>query len=312
MSRVVRVIVGAIALSIVCSGVALADDPPTGDHHDLATETPPAASSADAAALAAQRALARAVAVYATTGVWSAVVNPLVPHMAGAAAPDMICGTCGGGNPPPDSEILPLYARRQINDDNCGPASGQVVINYTRDYFYTNTTNAGAEDTSINWKKQSRIATWMGTDSTGTSGWQIRNGLMHTDSNGVLNGIDPPAGFPGYHYEVLGEGAADGAEFHSWIVTDVGQWHMPIVPDLKPHKADAAYFLPTWPGEFPSAVHWVAIGGYDGFWDGTTGPTVWYTESSGWVDNHYKVGYWPTSALTMWKVTQYLTSRAVW
>ncbi len=310
----VRVIVGVLALCIVFVGSALADEPPTGDHHDAATEVVPPISAAQSAMLATKQAMARADAAYASSGVWNGVTTRLVPRQAIAATPSFICATCDpGGGPPPDYYYLDLRARRQINDVNCGPAAGQVTINYTRGYRYTDITSAGAESTSINWKKQSTIADWMGTDpDTGTSGWQVRNGLMHENNNGVINGIVPPATNWAYTYQTLGNGASNGAEFHSWIEEDVGQWHMPVIPDLKPHKASADYYLPSWSVEVPSAVHWVAIGGYDGYWDGTSGPTVWYAELSGFDGHDWQVGIWPTSALTMWKVTQYLTSRAVW
>lgn len=138
---------------------------------------------------------------------------------------------------------------------------------------------------------------------------------MHENNNGVINGIVPPAPGWEYNYETQGNGAANGAEFHSWITEDIGQWDMPVIPDLRPHQQGDTVYLPSWSGNDHyswDAVHWVAIGGYHLFWDGTDTPTVWYAESSGWDGFNWQVGEWTTSAKTMWHVVHALTSRAVW
>jgi hypothetical protein len=85
---------------------------------------------------------------------------------------------------------------------------------------------------------------------------------------------------------------------------------MPLVIAVKPHKADAEFFLPSWPREAPGAKHWIVIHGYDGLWDGTTEAKLYYAESSG--NGNRNPGLYIVDSLTMWKVNQYNASTIVW
>jgi hypothetical protein len=102
----------------------------------------------------------------------------------------------------------------------------------------------------------------------------------------------------------------DGPDMHAKIVTDIWKFAMPLVIAVKPHPVDADYFLPSWPKELPGGKHWITIYGYDGFWDGTDGPQVYYTESAG--NGAKSPGPYSVGSLTMWKVNQYNAKTIVW
>jgi hypothetical protein len=85
---------------------------------------------------------------------------------------------------------------------------------------------------------------------------------------------------------------------------------MPVVIAVMPHKADAAYWLPSWPREAGGAKHWIVIYGFEGLWDGTQGPQLYYTESAG--NGSKNPGQYVVDSYTMWKVNQYNASTMVW
>jgi hypothetical protein len=203
-----------------------------------------------------------------------------------------------GPTAPSKKAVLEVRARRQSTNYWCGPASGQVVINYSRGYVYD---SLNGDSTETNWKAQATIASWMKTtQSTGTMGGNLAAALNRPDA------VAKPV--PEWTY--LYAKNTDGEDLHAKVVTDVHQFSMPLVIAVKPHKADAEYFLPSWPKEAIGAKHWIVIYGYDGLWDGTTAPTVYYTESAG--NGSKNPGLYTVSSLTMWKVNQYNASTIVW
>jgi len=205
-------------------------------------------------------------------------------------------GTSGTTGPAP-SVILEARARRQSTSFWCGPAAGQVVINYTRGYVFS---SLNGDSTTTNWKTQDTIAGWMKTtESSGTLGGNLAAALNRPDA--VLK--------PLADWSYLYATNADGADMHAKIVTDVWKYAMPLLIAVKPHGADADYFLPSWPKEL-QAKHWITIYGYDGLWDGTDDPQVYYTESSG--NGGKGPGSYTVGALTMWKVNQYNAKTIVW
>jgi hypothetical protein len=210
-------------------------------------------------------------------------------------------GSTGGGTgviPPSNRVVLEVRARHQSTTYWCGPASGQVVINYSRGYVYD---SLNGDSTATNWKTQDTIAAWMKTnENSGTLGSNLAAALNRPDA--VLKPI------PEWSYVYSTN--VDGSDMHSKLVTDVAQFEMPILIAVKPHKPDAAYWLPSWPREAGNAKHWIAIYGYDGLWDGTDGPTVFYTESAG--NGNKNPGSYQVGSLTMWKVNQYNASTIVW
>ena len=208
-------------------------------------------------------------------------------------------GTTGIIRPPgpAPSVILEARARHQSESFWCGPASGQVVINYSRGYVNS---ALNGDSTTTNWKSQATIATWMKTtESSGTLGGNLTAALNRPDA--VLKPI------PEWSY--LYATNSDGADMHAKILTDVWKYAMPLVIAVKPHGVDADYYLPSWPREL-SAKHWITIYGYDGFWDGTDAPQVYYTESAG--NGSKGPGPYKVGSLTLWKVNQYNAKTIVW
>ena len=232
----------------------------------------------------------------------------------------MLCSDCDGGGtesdpdvphegsgytsgttgfiPPSKMDILDVRARRQSTNFWCGPASGQVVINYSRGYFYD---SKDGDSSATNWRTQATIAGWMKTaQSTGTLGGNLAAALNRPDA--VLKPVS--------EWSYLYAKNTDGEDLHGKVVADVHLFGMPLVIAVKPHKADADYWLPSWPKEAVGAKHWIVIYGYDGLWDGTDGPTLYYTESAG--NGSKNPGLYSVSSVTMWKVNQYNASTIVW
>jgi len=178
------------------------------------------------------------------------------------------------GPPPPatpSSKMLETRPRQQITYYNCGPAAGQVVINYSRGIVVASRSKAGAEDTSINWRKQSTIAGWMKTTTDGTGGANVAVGLNRSDA--VLKPV------PDWVYSYDNTGSR--SNFHNIVVADIATYGMPVVVATAPHQANAgANYLPSWPSEYDGAHHWITVRGYSGL-PGSTAPTMSYNDSSG-------------------------------
>jgi hypothetical protein len=298
----------ATVLSLCLSGPSLAVEP---DDTDIPPRTP-------AQAEFERLKLAYVVALKAYSPPPIVVSAPA----SGAAATNMLCSTdCGGDGsdgtdpdvpvegsgttegftgfvPPSTSDVLDVRARRQSTNYWCGPASGQVVINYSRGVFFD---SKDGDSAATNHKTQATIASWMKTtQSTGTLGGNLAAALNRPDA--VLKPV------PDWTY--LYARNSDGADMHAKVVADVHQFGMPLVIAVKPHKDNAEFFLPSWPREALGAKHWVVIHGYDGLWDGTAGPDLYYAESAG--NGNKNPGLYTVDSLTMWKVNQYNASTIVW
>lgn len=184
---------------------------------------------------------------------------------------------CEPPNPPPlppgtpTSKILDTRGRQQINNYYCGPAAGQVIINYTRGISVANLSEAGAKDTTINWKLQPTIATWMRTTTEGTGGATLAQGL--NNSNGVVKPV------PEWVYSYDPTGSLE--TFHRTVVTDVHVYGMPLVLATRPHQSGAGQnFLMSWPNIAHGVGHWITLRGYNGLW-GSSSPRLYYNDSSG-------------------------------
>jgi len=174
--------------------------------------------------------------------------------------------------PPPTgpslSKTLGTKARQQINNYFCGPASGQIVINWSRG-ITSGTTNG--EDATTNWRKQSKIAEWMKTTSLGTGGANLAVGLNNPSA--VLK---PD---PDWIYVYADIGTMQ--EFFGKIVTDIDGFSMPLVLATAPHLVgEEVNHLVSWPTVAPGAHHWIVIRGYDGLWGGSTPIIIKYQDSS--------------------------------
>jgi hypothetical protein len=169
---------------------------------------------------------------------------------------------------PSTAKTLATRARQQNNYYFCGPASGQVVINWSRGIISGN--NDG-EDLSTNWRRQSKIAVWMSTTTAGTGGANLASGL--NNPNGVLK----PTSDWAYVY-------ADNGTMHQFfnkIITDIDGFGMPLVLATAPHMSNAGSdYLESWPREYPGAHHWIVVRGYSGLW-GDPSIIIKYQDSSG-------------------------------
>jgi hypothetical protein len=199
---------------------------------------------------------------------------------------------------PGNHVVLAVRARHQSTVYWCGPASGQVVINYSRGYVYD---SLNGDSAATNWKTQATIAAWMKTtESQGTLGSNLAAALNRTDA------VKRP--IPEWSY--LYARNSDAQDLHSKVVADVSQFAMPLVIAVMPHKSAAAYWLPSWPRDAGNAKHWIVIYGYDGLWDGTQSAQVYYTESAG--NGSRNPGQYVVDSYTMWKVNRYNASTIVW
>ena len=195
----------------------------------------------------------------------------------GVVVPTVACefDPCEGGTPtwppaggPPAAKVLLTKARQQNNWYYCGPATGQVVINWTRGII------SGIDDgeaTATNWRKQSKIAVWMGTTTAGTGGANLAAGLNNPSAV-----VKPTADWV-YAYADIGT----MRELYDKIVTDVAAFGMPLVLATAPHISGAGVnFLESWPNVYAGAHHWIVIRGYDGLWGGPSPVIIRYQDSS--------------------------------
>lgn len=310
-----RAVLAATLLSLCLAGPAAARDPGGSPGTPDDTYIPPRTPSQ---AAFEQRKLAMVADIEAYS-----LTSTAQPTASSSFSTLMVCADCSGGGdvdvttdpdlavegsastsgttgfiPPSNRDVLDVRARRQSTTYWCGPASGQVVINYSRGYVYD---SLNGDSSATNWKTQATIANWMKTaQSTGTLGGNLAAALNRPDA--VLKPV------PEWTY--LYAKNTDGQDMHGKVVADVHLFGMPLVIAVRPHKADADYFLPSWPKEAIGAKHWVVIYGYDGLWDGTTDPILYYTESSG--NGSKNPGLYTVSSVTMWKVNQYNASTIVW
>jgi hypothetical protein len=179
------------------------------------------------------------------------------------------CGNC-----PPDTFVLDSWARQQITWYYCGPASAQVIINQTRGVVSSSTSG---QSTTTNYRAQSVIGSFMGTnDSSGSSSGMVRSGL-----NEFAN-LDVPGGHVGF---TIADGLS-GNDFH-WAMVEA-TWSLQrgaAVPVQMTFSSQhlASWTSSSWWNHNPGAIvrHWTSVRGYSGFWDGTYGPTLYYTDSAG-------------------------------
>lgn len=170
-----------------------------------------------------------------------------------ALTPDVFCE----GDPPclpggaPSSRVLLAYARQQDNCAYCGPASGQVAINFSRGIFYSDT---NGDSTAHNYKTQPVIASAMGTSLNGG-----------TTGSGVKNGLNAYAQLPaGFIY--AWQSAGDAEYLYSLLIADVYEYSMVMVLPVRPHQPGATYWLSSWPLAASSSGHYIALHGYRNFW----------------------------------------------
>ena len=293
--------VAVLAVSLVLPGLAqgagpvrVADGEPDNDTQ-LSVLT-----AAQQAFMARKEALAAAVGVSGSGG----------SKLDGSVAPTFACehDPCEGTPPsappasptpppppppstPPAAKTLATRARQQNNSYYCGPATGQVVINWSRGIINGN--NDG-EDATTNWRRQSKIAEWMGTTTAGTGGANLAIGL--NNPNAVLK---PTAD---WIYAYADNGTAQA--LYQKIVTDVATFGMPLVLATAPHISGAGvYYLESWPKVVAGAHHWIVLRGYDGAWGDPSAISIKYQDSSAGYGG--ATGAFDDSLAVIWQVSKW-------
>jgi hypothetical protein len=156
---------------------------------------------------------------------------------------------------PRNRTVLNVRARHQMTVYWCGPASGQVVINYSRGYVYD---SLNGDNTATNWKPQATIATWMKTtESQGTLGSNLAAALNRTDA------VKKP--IPEWSY-VYGRNS-DAQDLHSKVVADVlyvydlveRQFRRIAEYDL---STDETVARPSLAGDLLAYMHYLPSGGH--------------------------------------------------
>jgi hypothetical protein len=213
----------------------------------------------------------------------------------GGVHTDMPCPDgCGEGGPP-TTFVLDTRPRQQARWFWCGPAAGQVVINWSRGFFFN---NLNGENAGSNWKKQSTLATWMGTnDQVGTSGANLAATLNRADA------VRKPVST--WLYEYRDSGTID--ELWTKVVTDIYVYEMPLVMGVAPHLPGSSFSLVSWPNT-TNAHHYIVISGYDG----TSAATALVTYNDSASGYNGTTGAFQDTFVTMWHVNQDNQGKVIW
>jgi hypothetical protein len=205
---------------------------------------------------------------------------------------------------PPVTFVLDSWARQQVTWYFCGPASAQVIINRTRDVVSPKT---DGQSTNTNYRAQGVIASFMGTnDSTGTSSWMLRSGLNQFADLDATWGHVP--------FTVLDD-ISSGSDFHWAMIT--ATWMLQrgaAVPVQMTFSSQhlASWTSSSWWNRNQGAIvrHWVSVRGYSDFWDGTYGPSLYYTDSAGGYGG--QTGNFVTASRLLYNLNQANSGRIVY
>lgn len=169
---------------------------------------------------------------------------------------------------PPPSGSLAVEARDQTKGTYCGPATGQVIANYT-----------WAMGAGQNKYTQAQIAGWMNTDiNGGTDAFNLERGLERATTGAPRR----PAGWDWVVINLAdrnGNGLV-GDELHGYVRSNVSGSKMPLAIPVKPHDRNSAFHLSSWPFVVQSIGHWIPLYGWIGLYDGTDSARIRYTDSS--------------------------------
>jgi hypothetical protein len=163
---------------------------------------------------------------------------------------------------------LSVEARDQTRSHYCGPATGQVIANYS-----------WAAASGTNKYTQTTIAGWMQTDTYGgTSAPMLEDGL----ELGTQGSPRRPAGWDWVVLDVRDRDADGhtGDELQGYVRSNVSNSKMPLAIPVKPHDPSSRYYLTSWPRAVASVGHWIAAYGWYGNYTGTTSARIYYTDSS--------------------------------
>lgn len=164
--------------------------------------------------------------------------------------------------------FLSVEARDQAKGIYCGPATGQVISNYS-----------WAAAAGANKYAQTTIAGWMSTDLNG-----------RTDAPYLEVGLEKAtAGSPrrpaGWNWVVINLSDTDadgqvGDQLHTMVRSNISNSKMPLAIPVKPYDIDDAFHLSSWARPVNSVGHWIAAYGWFGLWTGTDSSLLYYTDSS--------------------------------
>lgn len=170
--------------------------------------------------------------------------------MRGAAGPKLVCpGT------PPYSLVLATSPRQQLKSYYCGPATVQVVSNFSWGLSGTNRWSQGG----------------------------ISDSYTHTDAHGetwlpdMINGMNGTSRLPS-GFVFAQKHNPTFSDWHNTIITDVFNWQMALAAGVKPFISMSKH-LHSWPNSV-FAKHYIALNGYSAYaW--MANPLAYYDDSSG-------------------------------
>jgi hypothetical protein len=192
----------------------------------------------------------------------------------------------------PQGALLGTWARQQAKWYYCGPATVQVASDYA---WWT--------PGSDKYSQQYISDKWTATDATQqTYVYKLTNGL-----NGAVGAMLPT----GFKYAYLQPGS--GSEWHALLRTDIAGFYMPQVVGTNPKAAGKPYWLTSWAKTSTPAGaygHYIVLNGYDGVWDATSGPSIYYDDSSKGYGG--STGQFSDPATHVWAVITYGNKYVIW
>lgn len=267
--RLTMALLGAIMLSSLAGGPALAKRPASpGSPPPAAVEEPPLTPEQEAASAVKIAAAEEFIAAEAASGaelVTLACVYPNgSPSLEGSTATDAsIQASCST-----PYATLAMEARDQIRSHYCGPAVGQVIANYS-----------WAMASGKNKYSQTTIAGWMATDTYGgTNANWLEAGLERATRGSPRR----PANWD-WMVTYLRDTDKDGLygdQLHNYVRASISSFRMPLAIPVKPHDRYATYHLSSWPRPVNSVGHWIAVYGWYAYWTNSDTPQIGYTDSS--------------------------------
>lgn len=163
---------------------------------------------------------------------------------------------------------LSVSARDQERAHYCGPATGQVITNYS-----------WAMPANANKYTQRQLAGWMRTDLTGqTDAGAMEDGLEVATARAPRR----PAGWDWVVTSLVdrnGNGTV-GDDLQGFVRSNVSNSKMPLAIPVKPHDPDSRYHLASWSRPVESVGHWIAVYGWYSNYTGTDFARIYYTDSS--------------------------------
>jgi hypothetical protein len=269
----VRAVVGAAIVFSVVAGNATAAAPSATIEDGL--------SASDQAAASQKLALANKEIAHPGSVSGGVTASVLCPFGTSPAVSLSTTTASSGGriNVTPSTFCAGYYgwiSARPVEQETsywCGVATVQVVSDYAWGY----------QGSTHKWSQTYISNTWTHTGSEGTSTTAEIGGLNSAVGAKLPNGFK----YMGVWHVVNGKktltGPLTGSEWHGYLRTDLSAtYQMPMVVSVSPMDKNLTIGLHSWTSvgaPRQNAGHWIVIYGWDGVWDGTTGPIVGYDDS---------------------------------